>query len=138
MPQVHKAKDAEVTMSGATDFQPNPKGLPTFTDTIDTEGALHGAFEIGRMKISNPALDNLISEVTAAGHALVGNDGDRATFTCFPGLGGAAITDSGEVGGAQAWEVAITHPAMGRGKGEVHTCETPGEVLAVLSTVSYG
>lgn len=119
----------------------NPANLPTFLGTIETEGAVHGAFEV--FKVADPTpehLSDLIAAVVAAGHALEGNDDERAVFGVFPGLGRAAITDYGydHARDVQPWSVAINHPAMGRDKAEVHVCETMEEILAVLATVSYG
>jgi hypothetical protein len=133
----------------------NPKGLPTFTGTIETEDALHSAFETSPLNVVNERMSLLISALQGHHHTLQDSDGDQSIFACFPGLGRASVTDTvledfenagqttngtqiSEYTRTPVFKVVITHPAMGRGKGEVHLCTTYAEVLAVLATVSYG
>jgi hypothetical protein len=129
----------------------NPKGLDTFTETVETEGALLGAFEASPLNVVNERMSLLISALQGHHHTLQDSDGDRSIFACFPGLGRASVTatvfedgifeapdQKPEYSRTPSWQVVITHPAMGRGKGEVHLCTTYAEVLAVLATVSYG
>lgn len=116
----------------------NPKGLPTFTGSIETQEALISVMDVSAGRKPTGDLPTMISKITAAGHALIGADDDRAAFTCFPGLGSASIEDVGQEDGHIVWYVIITHPAMDQCKGESHLCDNAEQILAVLATVSYG
>ena len=127
----------------------NPYNLPTFTDVISTERDLSDAFEI---KVRPTALHNLGVTLHEQKRAFnIAADHERITFDVFPGLGRVAITCTFIEDGifeapdqkpqytrTPAFQVVITHPAMGRGRGEVHLCTDTEQVLAVLATVSYG
>lgn len=116
----------------------NPKGLSTFTGIIETEQALISVMDVSAGRKPTGTLPAMISKITAAGHTVVGSDDDRAVFSVFPGLGSASIEDAGQEDGHTLWDVIITHPAMDQCKGEVHLCDNTEQILAVLSTVSYG
>lgn len=130
-------------MSDAT-FQPNPKGLSTFTtlavisptrqDPLGAEGSDSPFYVDGIKREPSMYLKGVIDAAQGENHALIGfHAPEHAVFSCFPGLGRASVKTTFD-----GFEVTIHHPAMGRYLCETHTCETPGEVLAVLATVSYG
>ena len=118
---------------------PNPANLPTFSrvEPMPLDRDANPFREAGTfMRVPPFDLQEVITAAQEAGHTMTGlyaePESERAVFSVFPGLGGAAVRTNPD-----DFTVCVHHPAMGNVY-EVHICAEVEQVLAVLATVSYG